>query len=334
MTVWNEVGAELAKNKNPDGSINYDLGRRRILTQLSQYLERPIFVYAADFLNENKARASGGDINIDWNDKEGINEAILGLPAGRLDVVLHSPGGIAEAAESIVAILRSKFNPIRFIIPNIAKSAATMLALSANEILMDANAELGPIDPQFVIPKGDGSTVVCPAQAIKDQVEMANGLLSKNPKDLPVWIPILQQYGPSLLQEADNAMALSRELVTRWLVTYMFAGDPEAEAKAEKAAAYFSNHNLFRTHSRRIGLKEMRDHDLALKVVNMEEDRKLHRYVLRLYAAISHTFGNTGAYKMYENSQGQGLFRLVPVVRGLPIGPTAPPPTGKGKKKR
>ncbi len=335
MTVWSEVGAELAKNKNPNGSINYDLGRRRILSELSQCVEQPVLVYAVDFLNEQKVRASGRDIGIDWSDKEGFNEATLDLPAGPLDVVLHSPGGIPEAAESIVAILRNKFSPIRFIIPNIAKSAATMLALSGNEILMDANAELGPIDPQFVIPKGDGSTVVCPAQAIKDQFEMANDLLSKNPKDLPVWIPILQQYGPSLLKEADNAMALSQELVIRWLVTYMFAGDHEAQAKAEKAAKYFSDHNLFKTHSRRIGLKEIKENNIALKVRNIEEDRKLHLCILRLYAAISHTFGKTGAYKMYENSQGQALFRMIQlVVQGVPTAPPAPLPSGTKKKKR
>lgn len=182
MTIWSEVGTELGENKNPDGQTNYDLGRRRILTELSQCVQRPILVYAVDFLNDQKVRASGNDISIDWNNKEAFNEATLNLPAGPLDVVLHSPGGVAEAAESLAVLLRNKFSPIRFIIPNIAKSAATMLALSGNEILMDSNGELGPIDPQFVIPKGDGSTVVCPAQAIKDQFEMAQNLLSRTQK--------------------------------------------------------------------------------------------------------------------------------------------------------
>lgn len=334
MTVWSEVAAELAKEKNADGSIKYDLGRRRIITELSQCVGRPVLVYAVDFLNAQKVRASGNDINIDWDDKEGFNEATLDLPEGPLDVVLHSPGGIPEAAESLVVLLRNKFSPIRFIIPNIAKSAATMLALSGNEILMDGNAELGPIDPQFVIPKGDGSRVVSPAQAIKDQFEMASDLLSKNPSDLPVWIPILQQYGPSLLKEADNAMALSRELVTRWLVAYMFGVDPEAQAKAEKTASYFSDHNLFKTHSRRIGLREIQENRIPLKVVKVQEDQKLHRCILRLYAAISHTFGNTGAYKMYENSQGKGLFRMIQVVvQRAPTSPAPAPPGGKKKKK-
>ena len=65
-----------------------------------------------------------------------------------IDCILHSPGGFAESVEMIVKMLRAKFKHIRFIIPHSAKSAATMLALSGNEILMSPSAELGPIDPQ------------------------------------------------------------------------------------------------------------------------------------------------------------------------------------------
>ncbi|KKL85523.1 hypothetical protein LCGC14_1953850, partial [marine sediment metagenome] len=62
---------------------------------------------------------------------------------------LHSPGGLPEATDSLVEIVRSKFRHIRFIIPSVAKSAATMFALSGDKLLMERSAELGPIDPQF-----------------------------------------------------------------------------------------------------------------------------------------------------------------------------------------
>lgn len=329
MSVWSEVGKELRQNFTPDGQVDYDLGRRRILTELSQYVQRPVIIYAVDFLSAHKVRASGNDMSIDWGDKEGFAEVTLDLPVGPLDVVLHSPGGMAEAAESLVALLRNKFHPIRFIIPNIAKSAATMLALSGDEILADRNAELGPIDPQFLITRGDGSTVLAPAQAIKDQFELASDLLAKNPKDLPVWLPILQQYGPALLIQADNAMALSKELVTKWMVAYMFGGDPEAQTKADAVAAYFAEHNRFKSHARRIGLQELSQNAIPVKIRNLEDEPELHKRVLRLHAAITHTFGNTGTYKMYENSQGHALFRMVQLVVH---GPEPPPPSGKKKK--
>jgi ClpP class serine protease len=61
--------------------------------------------------------------------------------------------------------LRNKFAHIRFIIPSLAKSAATMLVMSGDEILMDTGAELGPIDPQMQTASGS----YAPAGAILDQ---------------------------------------------------------------------------------------------------------------------------------------------------------------------
>ncbi len=54
-----------------------------------------------------------------------------------VDIIIHSPGGSAEATQSIVGMLRENFDNIRFIIPNMSKSAATMMAMSGDEIMMD-----------------------------------------------------------------------------------------------------------------------------------------------------------------------------------------------------
>jgi len=86
-------------------------------------------------------------MTIDLSDKDGFYEIIRNIDSDKVDIFLHSPGGTAEATESIVEMLRSKFKVIRFIITGAAKSAATMLALSGNSIMMDESAEMGPINP-------------------------------------------------------------------------------------------------------------------------------------------------------------------------------------------
>ena len=55
---------------------------------------------------------------------------------------------MADAAERLVKILRSNFDEVNFLIPHSAYSAATMLALSGDSIVMHPSAVLGPIDPQ------------------------------------------------------------------------------------------------------------------------------------------------------------------------------------------
>jgi ClpP class serine protease len=67
-----------------------------------------------------------------------------------LDLILHTPGGDMAATESLVDYLRQMFGKdIRAIVPQIAMSGGTMIALAWKEILMGKHSNLGPIDPQF-----------------------------------------------------------------------------------------------------------------------------------------------------------------------------------------
>lgn len=95
-------------------------------------------------------------------------EAVSNVSERKLDLILTSPGGSPEAAESIMDYLRSRFDHIRAVVPVAAMSAATMMALACDEILMGTHSQLGPIDPQLTVvtPEGPRSS---PAQAILDQ---------------------------------------------------------------------------------------------------------------------------------------------------------------------
>ena len=159
-------------------------------------------------------------------------EVTAGMPGGDLDLILHSPGGSVEAAESIVSYLRSRFSHIRVIVPHLAMSAATMVACAANEIVLGKHSFLGPTDPQFVLSTPLGVRSV-PAQAILNQFDRAQREGADAAK-LSAWLPMLAQYGPDLLERSEMALQLSKTLVKQWLATYMFrlADDPEARAEA------------------------------------------------------------------------------------------------------
>lgn len=193
----------------------YDVVRRERTKRLADHTERPLLIYAVDFLNQSdKARAAGRDVMITLSDKEGFIEVTRNLPPGPLDLLIHSPGGDPLAADSIVQLLRDKFSHIRVFVPNVAKSAATMIALSGDIIAMDEMGELGPIDPQMEI-ISDQQRIISPAQAILDQFQSAISEVQQDASKLPGYLPMLRQYGPSLLQEATNAIALSKDLVRR-----------------------------------------------------------------------------------------------------------------------
>jgi len=86
---------------------------------------------------------------IDINDSEDVLRAIQmtddDLP---LDIVLHTPGGLVLAALQIAWAIREHKGKVTVFVPHYAMSGGTLIALSADEIVMSKHAVLGPIDPQ------------------------------------------------------------------------------------------------------------------------------------------------------------------------------------------
>jgi ClpP class serine protease len=87
---------------------------------------------------------------IDINDSEAVLRAIqLTAPNLPIDLILHTPGGLVLAAGQIAHALRSHQGKITIFVPHYAMSGGTLIAMAADEIVMDANAVLGPVDPQL-----------------------------------------------------------------------------------------------------------------------------------------------------------------------------------------
>lgn len=83
-------------------------------------------------------------------DSEQVLRAIrLTPPEVPIDLVLHTPGGLVLATEQIARALIRHSAKVTVFIPHYAMSGGTMLALAADEIRMDANAVMGPVDPQL-----------------------------------------------------------------------------------------------------------------------------------------------------------------------------------------
>lgn len=87
---------------------------------------------------------------IDIDDSEQILRAIhLTPPDLPIDLVLHTPGGLVLAAEQISHALIRHRGKVTVFIPHYAMSGGTLVALASDEIVMDPNAVLGPVDPQL-----------------------------------------------------------------------------------------------------------------------------------------------------------------------------------------
>lgn len=308
--TWDEVRTEIAEAAKRLGRPQHDKVRRAKIAAAEKTSGIPLVIFATDFTDPVRSGKGGTGIQIGPSDKTGFLQALSDIDNGPLDVLLHSPGGSPAATESIVHLLRSRFDPIRFIIPHTSKSAATMLALSGDEILLGEAAELGPIDPQlnFVT---EQRPVSVPAGAAIDQFKLAESEITKDPQKFRTWLPIIRQYGPSFLQECLNAIALSEELASTWLRDYMFRNEPNANERAAKVAKWLADHNNFRTHSRPVWMEQLLEVEPALKIKRIGDvDEEFESRIMAVFWSIDVTFGETDAYKLIEHQAGSAYIQL------------------------
>jgi ClpP class serine protease len=88
--------------------------------------------------------------SIGIEDSEAVLRAIrLTPPDQPIDLILHTPGGLVLAAEQIALALLERTAKVTIFVPHYAMSGGTLLALTADEIVMDPHAVLGPVDPQI-----------------------------------------------------------------------------------------------------------------------------------------------------------------------------------------
>ncbi len=175
-----------------------------------------------------------------------------------LVVILESGGGDIDAAYNLAHLLRRYGSKgLKFIIPRWAKSAATLLACSGNEILMTPVAELGPLDPQITETNLlEGRIEQFSPLHIESTLEIIREEYKNGNKELADGLMQRLQY-PLTLGNIKNSLELSKQYLVKLLTSGMLKGDAEkAKAVATRLTEGYADHgfciNIEEAHS--IGL--------------------------------------------------------------------------------
>lgn len=301
MPTWDEVLREIREIKELNST---DIVRRKYIKKLAEKTGRNVIVYYSGFLNNS------GSIEtiISDTDKNGFMNAINGLDRSKgLDLILHTPGGNLAAAESLVDYLRLMFGKdIRAIIPQISMSAGTMIACSCKSIVMGKQSNLGPIDPQV---RG------LSAYEVIEEFKRAIEMVSKDPKQIPIWQTIIGKYNPTFIGECEKSIQWSEELAKQWLKGNMFAGNPNCEKIVSDIVTYLLDHYATKTHSRHISIDDCEK--IGLKIERMEEDGELQDAILSIHHACMITLTSTLAIKIFENNNGHAMIINKPIPMEL-----------------
>ncbi len=230
---------------------------------------------------------------IDDSDLIGFDDLVKTTDGDIVDVFVISNGGSAEATERIVKLLRERYSKIRYLIPANAYSAATLMCLSGNEIVMAATSTLGPIDPQI-----NG----IPARAILRAFErVKEELKAEGPASLTAYMPLLSKYDLHIFEICRTAEQLSTELARAWLSHYMLEC-PEDDERVNRIVDHLISYDVNKSHAR--GIDRRKSRELGLNIVNVEEVDGLGSLLQSLRNQFAFWFDRTPFYKCFENSRG------------------------------
>lgn len=327
MPSWNELLTEVEGQPNNEAKNTWlNIKLQESLNNIADLRDkRNVIFYASAFLN--KPRTDPNDIQLTFEEINGFMSVMYGMDWKKgLTLLLHTPGGITNAAETIVSYLHSKFDYIEVIVPTYAMSAGTMVALGSDNIIMGRQSQLGPIDPQ--VPIQGGGTVS--ARSIVDQFERARKELSENLNQAHLWAPILQTLGRGTLQEAQNALDYGERMVKGWLRERMFRNDPNAIKLSRRAAGYFNKASIHKSHGRRIDRDKARSKNI--KIENLEDSQNLQEAVLTAYHLVTIIFEKSPACKLLVSNHKRLWVKNLTQRVQVPIPMPTPNPLQQKRK--
>jgi ribosomal protein L44E len=280
--------------------------RKKQLSEISKLRGgRDILVYAADLSPRTQT-----PISIDFSDILPFQDQLNNLSGEAIDIILETPGGMAEVVEDIVNLVREKYKHVGIIIPGSAKSAGTIFSMAGDEILMGPSSSLGPIDAQIMTnnKRYSAEGFLTGLNKIKEEVEKTKRLNG-------AYIPMLQSISPGEIQHCENAQNFSQKLVTQWLTKYKFqdwvthssTGEPvsplEKETRAKEIAAKLCNHSDWLTHGRSIKIKDFQE--MRLLITDYSKNIALNDAITRYYTLLRMTLESTNMYKLFETPKTQ-----------------------------
>lgn len=292
MADWNEMLSAISAA----GQV-YDNFRVNLINSLAELTSRNVIVYYSGWLQKPNL-AGIADFSIADQDMTGFMTCCSGINKEKgLDIVLHTPGGDVGATEAIIKYLRGMFGTdIRAIVPQMAMSGGTQIALAANEIVMGKHSSLGPVDPQI------GGR---PAQGYIEEFQQIWDEIQENPNKVALWRPILEKIPPTHLTSCKHAIKWSNEMLEANLASGMFSKEQNTDQLIGKVREIFGNQKNSHNHDRHIGIEEASAS--GLRIVPLESKQDLQDRVLSLHHLLSLTFQQTSSTKIIASSNGKAF---------------------------
>lgn len=271
-----QVGHSVYKSAIIDEENQFHRTRKPLYELLEQAFGKPIVSFYTSFDKK---------VVIDNNDAQMLEDLLqsIDLKDG-FYLVINSPGGLAIAAERIINVCKSYSgtNSYKVIVPERAKSAASMICLGSDEIVVSKTSELGPVDPQIATANDDGyinrlsvKRLVESYKSLFDNAVSTNG-------NLEPYLQQLNNYSEAEINELEPHIQLSEEITIQALKDSMLENKGKDEIR--DTMELFLEPGETKVHGRPIYINDMEECGLQLdeRSVHSDEWNRIRELHIRL----------------------------------------------------
>ncbi len=230
--------------------------RKPLYEQIETARQRPLITYVTSIRPNLSGQMAGDSI-------EHIINQISLIPEDKKDIdfLIISNGGDPITASRIISLLRERFEKISVLLPYVAYSAATILSLGADEIIMHPYSNLGPVDPQLTISRqsdnGQPSRLEFSSEDIRNYIDFVKTDLGITDQDhlTSAFNALAKEVGPLPIGSSKRSQQLSLSLSVKMLETHMDdKSKASAIAKTLNTSYYHHGYAVSRSEAQNIGL--------------------------------------------------------------------------------
>lgn len=230
--------------------------RIELIKQIESIRKRPLLTYITSIRPNLGANMAGDVISP-------IIEQIQKIPDDKneVDFLIVSNGGDPITSLRIMSLLRERFKKVAVLLPYVAYSAATVLALGADEIVMHPFSNLGPVDPQLTVThnneRGVQERIQFSSEDLSNYIDFIKSDVGVTDQEYLVNAvqPLLKDVGTLSIGRAKRGQQLSLTLSEKMLAEHIKdVNKAKSIAKALNSSYYHHGYAVSRSEAKKIGL--------------------------------------------------------------------------------
>ena len=290
--------------------------RLSIYHQIQTIRSHPLISYVTSIRPNSSGQMASDVISLIIQQMDAIPSDIT-----EIDYLIISNGGDPIVSSRIISLLRERFSKIHVLVPFVAYSAATVLALGADDIIMHPYSNLGPVDPQLTVVKADKGQRMdlrFSSEDLRNYVDFVKDDIgiTDQAQLMTAFTSLSNEVGALNIGSAKRSQQLMITLSERMLETHMKDHNKaSAIAKQLNSSYYHHGYAVSRSEAKKIGLK--------IKEPNYELEDLLWKVWMDFSCEMKCDVPFDPISEIMENPESKKqAMSFTPPIQGVPIKPT------------